>query len=116
MKRVVVHNRTKSVVVGTQIGLADTSWTRLIGLAGRRELGAGAGLLIQPSSGVHTFGMRFPIDVVALDKKLKVVKLWQRLVPFRVTTVSFKTQNVLELPAGTIREAGIDVGDQLEII
>jgi uncharacterized membrane protein (UPF0127 family) len=116
MKQVVVSNKTKSVVVGTQIGLANTSWTRLIGLAGKSRLGAGCGLLIRPSSGVHTFGMRFSIDVVALDRKLKVVKLWHRLAPFRVTSVSFETRNVLELPAGTIREAGIDVGDQLEII
>jgi uncharacterized membrane protein (UPF0127 family) len=116
MKQVVVRNKTKSVVVGTQIELADTSWNRLIGLAGKSQLGAGCGLLIHPSSGIHTFGMRFSIDVVALDRKLRVVKLWHRLAPFRVTTVNFKTRNVLELPAGTIREAGIDVGDQLEII
>jgi uncharacterized protein len=59
-------------VIGTRIAVADTGLARLIGLLGRKKLEQGSGLWIQPSSGVHTFGMRFPIDVVALDRKLRV--------------------------------------------
>jgi uncharacterized protein len=116
MKKVTVRNSTKAVTVGTQIVVADTSLSRLVGLAGKRRLGAGCGLLIKPSSGIHTFGMRFAIDVVALNRELKVVRIWRRLPPFRVTSVSLKTHNVLELPAGAIGDCRIEVGDQLEVL
>jgi uncharacterized protein len=111
----IVINHTKGITIGTQITLANTSLTRLVGLAGRRRLDAGCGLLIKPSSGIHTFGMRFAIDVVALNKRLQVVRLWQRLPPFRITSVSLRIHSVLELHSGTITNCQIDVGDQLEI-
>ena len=71
----------KAVTVGSRIGLADTFLSRLVGLLGKSSLDDGAGLLIRPSSGVHTMWMRFAIDVVALDKDLRVLKTWQRLPP-----------------------------------
>jgi uncharacterized protein len=107
-------NRTKATIIGTRIRIADTCLTRLIGLAGRRRLDAGCGLLIKPSSGIHTFGMRFAIDVVALNKGLQVLRVWQTLPPFRVTAISLKTHCVLELPAGQILHSQIQIGDQLE--
>ncbi len=109
-----LRNRTRATTVGTQITIADSSLTRLIGLVGRRRLDAGCGLLIRPSSGIHTFGMLFSIDVVALSQSLKVLKLWHRLAPFRITSISLKTYCMLELPAGQISSCQIQVGDQLE--
>jgi uncharacterized membrane protein (UPF0127 family) len=107
---------TRATTVGTQITLADTFLTRLIGLAGQKRLNAGCGLLIQPSSGVHTFGMLFAIDVVALNRDLKVLRLWHRLAPLRVTSIHLKIHSMLELPAGQIRNCHIEVGDQLAIV
>jgi uncharacterized membrane protein (UPF0127 family) len=107
---------TRATTVGTQITLADTFLTRLIGLAGRRRLDAGCGLLIRPSSGIHTSGMLFSIDVVALDRGLKVLRLWQRLAPLHVTSVHLKTHSMLELPAGQIHNCHMEVGDQLAIV
>jgi uncharacterized membrane protein (UPF0127 family) len=109
------RNRTKANTIGTQIAVAETSLTRLVGLVGRRRLDAGCGLLIRPSSGIHTFGMLFAIDVIALNKSLQVVKLWRRLPPFRITSISLKVHSVLELPAGEISRCRIEVGDQLEV-
>jgi len=60
-------------------------------------------------------GMLFSIDVVGLDKAMRVVKVWRRLRPFRMTSVSFRIKNVLELPAGQIDACRIECGDQLEI-
>ena len=111
-----LRNVTRATTIGTRITIADTSLTRLIGLAGRRRLDAGCGLLIRPSSGIHTFGMRFSIDVVALSKGLQVLKLWHRLAPFRITSISLKTYCMLELPAGQISNCRIQVGDQLEFV
>jgi len=88
----------------------------MFGLLGRRGLDAGGGLWIKPSSGVHTFGMAFRIDVVGLDRDLKVIKLWRCLAPFRVTAVSLKMKSVLELPCGSISKAELQLGDQVQII
>ena len=101
--------------MGDAVELADTSRKRLFGLLGRRGLDAGGGLWIRPSSGVHTFGMTFKIDVVGLDGDLRVIKLWRCLAPFRLTSVSFRMRSVLELPCGTIARLGMEVGDQLHI-
>jgi uncharacterized protein len=107
---------TRGTAVGTRITIADTSLTRLIGLAGRRGLDSGCGLLIRPSSGIHTFGMLFSIDVLALSKDLRVLKLWHRLAPFRMTSVNLKRHSMLELPAGQISNCRMQVGDQLELV
>ena len=111
-----VTNTTRGITVGDRVELADTSLKRMFGLLGRRGLDAGGGLWIRPSSGVHTFGMAFSIDVVGLDRDLKVIKLWSCLVPYRITAVSFKLKSVLELPCGVIEASQMQVGDQLEIL
>jgi len=111
-----LRNITRATTVGTRISIADTSLSRLIGLAGRRRLESGCGLLIRPSSGIHTFGMLFSIDVVALSQSLQVLKLWRRLGPFRVTSINLKTHSMLELPAGQISECQMEVGDQLKFV
>ncbi len=110
-----VKNQTRGTMVGERVEVADTSLTRLWGLLGRSGLGAGGGLWIKPSSGVHTFGMKFAIDVVGLDKNLRVVKIWPELVPFRITSVSLQISSVIELAAGRIKECAIHVGDVLEV-
>jgi uncharacterized protein len=115
MRVVTVTNQTRETVIGSQITIADTSLSRMIGLLGKRGLNAGEGLWIKPSSGVHTIGMKFAIDVVGLDKNLRVVKLWPRLVPFRVTSVSLKVRSVIELGAGRIAECQVQLGDLLEV-
>ena len=110
-----VTNTTRGTTVGNSVELADTSMKRMFGLLGRRGLDAGGGLWIIPSSGVHTFFMLFSIDVIGLDRDLKVIKLWRCLVPFRVTSVSMKMKSVVELPCGTIKQSQTQVGDQLQI-
>lgn len=115
MRLVRVFNQTRRTTVGESVEFADTSLTRLWGLLGRRGVEAGGGLWIMPSSGVHTVGMRFPIDVVGLDKELRVIKLWPELAPYRVTSVSMKMRSVIELAAGQIRKSGIELGDLLQI-
>lgn len=115
MKYLTVTIPGKAVIVGSRIGLADTSLSRLFGLLGKRSLDPGCGILIRPSSGVHTLGMLFPIDVVALDKGLRVLKVWKRLRPWRFSSVSLKTHSMLELAPGQIDACNIEPGDQLAI-
>jgi uncharacterized membrane protein (UPF0127 family) len=115
MKLLTLTIPQKSVTLGSRIGVADRSLTRLFGLLGRRSLEPGSGLLIQPSSGVHTFFMLFPIDVVALDRNLRVLAVWRRLPPWRITPISLKSSSSLELAPGEIDRCGIEPGDQLAI-
>jgi hypothetical protein len=77
------------------------------------ELPEGEGLWIFPTQAIHTFGMRFPIDVVFLDSFLSVKRIYPSLSPYRLTTFVWGAQSVLELPAGSLASTGTMVGDQL---
>ena len=68
MKVVTVINQTRGPLIGDHVKIASTSLTRMVGLLGQNEIDTGGGLWIKPSSGVHTIGMKFPIDVIGLDK------------------------------------------------
>ena len=111
--RVVITDASKGSVVCTQAILANTFWTRLFGLLGRKSLDRGEGLLINPSSGVHTFGMSFPIDIVSLDRKQCVIGAFENIGAWAIRGLSLKTRSILELPAGRIQECNIAPGDQL---
>jgi uncharacterized protein len=102
-------------VLGDQVGVADTSLTRFVGLMGRRSLAPGQGLLIRPSSGVHTFWMRFSIDVLLLDKEHRVLSVFGNLRPYRMTSINWKAASALELPAGTIAATDTHPGDLLKL-
>ena len=115
MRAVTVRNTTRDSLIGDRVTVADTSMSRMFGLLGKSGLDTGEGLWIKPSSGVHTVFMRFAIDVIGLDKEMKVVKLWPDLVPYRVTSVSTKIRSVIELPAGQIVASGVQLGDRIAI-
>lgn len=66
-----------------------------------------------PCEGVHTFGMKFPIDVIFLNRKRKVLKIRPRMVKRRLA-FSLLAHSVLELPAGTVEATKTAAGDQLE--
>lgn len=113
MQTVTILTCDTSAAVAHKIECADTSLTRLVGLLGRSALNAGEGLWIHPSSGVHTFGMRFAIDVVGLDRNMRVIKLWRRVQPHRMTSVSTRIRSVLELAAGEIDARSLKIGQML---
>ncbi len=112
---VFVFNRTKQTFLAYRARLADSVIGRLVGLLGRRTLDGDGGLWIIPSSGIHTVGMLFTIDVVFLDKDLRVVALSELVRPFSITKLSWQAESVLELPAHTIFRSQTEIGDQLVI-
>lgn len=112
-KIVRVVNETRGTVLGDRVRIADTGLTRIVGLLGERELPAGDGLLILPSQGIHTWGMRFPIDVVVLDGGWNVLALRRRMRAFRMTRIFWKAAAVLELPPGMLDSTATAVGDTL---
>jgi hypothetical protein len=108
-------NRSRGVPLALCLEVADNAKTRGKGLLGRSELPAGAGLWIVPCESVHTFFMRFPIDLVYLDRSRKVRKVREAVPAWRVSAC-LTAHSVLELPAGTIRRTGTRAGDMLEIL
>lgn len=92
--------------------LADTVLTRLRGLLGRASLSSGEGLLLVPAGSVHTFFMRFAIDVVFLDRDLCVRRIVENVGPSRLVWAR-SARRVLELPAGEAQRVGLREGAQL---
>ena len=110
-----VFNRTKQTFLAYRARVADSVIGRLVGLLGRRSLDGDGGLWIIPSSGIHTVGMLFTIDVVFLDRDLRVVALSELVRPFSITKLSWQAESVLELPAHTIFRSQTEIGDHLVI-
>jgi uncharacterized protein len=110
-----VRNETRNRILAESVDVADSSAKRQKGLLGRDSLPTGQGLWIVPCESVHTFGMRFPIDVLYLDRKKRVRKTRQTMVPWRVS-MCLLAHSVLELPAGVIAQTGTQPGDQLDFV
>src|SRR6266568_546997 len=110
-------NRTRQTYLATQLSVADSHWSRFRGLmcAEPASFKSGQGLWIVPSHGVHTFAMRFPIDVAYIDQAGVVIHLEKNLKPWRVAPVRWRAASVLELPPRAIDITGTAVGDELEI-
>jgi uncharacterized membrane protein (UPF0127 family) len=109
-----VRNVTRDVVLADSAQSADTSAQRRTGLLKHTHLEPGDGLWIVPCESVHSFFMKFTIDVLYLDRKHRVKKLRREMAPWRVSAC-LTAHSVLELPAGTIVRTGTQAGDQLEI-
>jgi uncharacterized membrane protein (UPF0127 family) len=112
--KVLVRNQTRDTVLAQAADMADTSEKRRTGLLKHERLNPGEGLWIVPCESVHTFFMKFPIDLVYLDKKRKVKKV-RHAVPAWRLSACLTANSILELPAGTAEQTGTKVGDQLEI-
>lgn len=108
-----IRNSTRNTVLATAVLVAETSSQRRTGLLKRTSLPPGEGLLIGPCEAVHSFGMKFAIDVLFLDRKHKVLKIRPEMGRGKIS-VCLRSHSVLELPAGTAAATGTVPGDQLE--
>jgi uncharacterized membrane protein (UPF0127 family) len=106
----IIRNATRNTVLGDRIDVADTGPKRRTGLLKHTGLEPGAGLWIVPCEGVHTFFMRFPIDIVYFDRQHVVRKTVHAVGPWRFS-LCLRAHSVLELPAGTIEATGTREGD-----
>ena len=113
MPKLRVTNVTRGKLLADRADIADTSAKRRTGLLKHTGLAQGEGLWIVPSEGVHTFGMKFTIDVLFLNKQRKILKARPNMVKRRMS-LSLLAHSVLELPAGTLDATGTVRGDQLE--
>jgi uncharacterized protein len=112
--KIVVRNLTRNTLLADAAEVADTSEKRRAGLLKHDRLDPGQGLWIVPCESVHSFFMKFAIDLVYLDRNKKVRKVRHRMVPWRVSAC-LSAHSILELPAGAVATSGTKAGDQLEI-
>jgi len=110
-----LRNASSPRVVAGTVELAVTSAARRRGLLGRDGLAPGHALLIAPCSSIHTWFMRFPIDVIFVRRDGLVLKT-RAAMPAWKMAFGWRAYAVVELPAGTMAEASVSVGDRLELI
>ena len=113
MKRLIARNTSTGAIVADRVGVASTRADRAVGLLSRSGLEPGEALWIVPSRGVHTWGMRFPIDVVALDGSGIVIDCVSELRPWRIRLPRRGTAGVLELAAGRLAASGTALGHRI---
>ena len=109
-----MRNQTRATVLADAADVADTSSKRRTGLLKHERLAPGEGLWIVPCESVHTFFMKFPIDLVYLDRERKVRKVCSAVPAWRLSAC-FSAHSILELPAGVVEQTRTAVGDELFI-
>ena len=108
-----VVNASKGTTILTNGLVAETWWQRFRGLMGRGRLGPGEGLAIPQCPSIHTSWMRFPIDVMFLDRENRVVRVFENVKPFRVRLGGKAAESVVEAASGVIRTSSTQPGDQV---
>jgi uncharacterized membrane protein (UPF0127 family) len=94
---------------------ADSLHDRLLGLMGKSRLAPDTGLWLPNTNGIHTFGMRFSIDVLVLDANLKVLRLCPALPPNRFLWPIRGGKHTLELAEGVLQASPLQIGSELQI-
>ena len=111
--RVRILNETRQTLLADHADVAATARARRTGLLRRASLKPGEGLWIVPCEAVHSFGMKFAIDLVYIDRKKRVRKIRSAMIPRRLSAC-LTAHSVLELPSGTIASSTTRTGDRLQ--
>lgn len=101
------------LIISEEVTVADRFMTRLKGWLGKKSLKANEVLLIVPCSSVHTFGMKFKIDVIFLDDHHFIIHMIESMKPNRISSTVFKAKKVLELPEGQISRSKLRLLDHI---
>lgn len=114
MDKIRVKHLKSGEFLGKDIEMANSFYTRLIGLMFAKDFGDRDGIWFKPSNSIHSFFVKIPFDAIFINSDNQVVKVYRNFKPWRVTPIIFSSRCVLELPAGTV---GIEVipGDELEV-
>ena len=110
-----VFNLTRNCLLADRAKEANSFILRLVGLIGRKSLDKKEGLIILRTSSIHTFFMRFPIDVIFFNKEKMIIKVISNFKPYRVSSLVWNAYGVVELPSGVITETKTEKGDKIEI-
>jgi uncharacterized protein len=105
-----IKNSTKKSIVSNDFSTKNV-FGKIKGLIGEKEPKT---ILLKTRFGIHTFFLKFPIDVIILDRDKKVVDLKKQLFPNRCFFWNIKFDTVIELPAGSIEKSRTETGDLFE--
>ena len=111
-----VINRTRGQTLIERAVVAHTAMERRRGLIGRAALARGEGLVLPGTKSIHTFGMRFPIDVLFLDSEGNAIHLMGKIKRSRVSPLVWRSAMALEMPPGILAQTGTELGDRIELI
>ena len=111
-----IRNATRATDLAIDAEAATGIVRRGLGLMGRQGWSGSDGLLLERCNSVHSCFMRMAIDVAYLDKNDRVVRVVERMKPWRVGPIALRAKRVVELPVGTLARTNTAIGDQLELI
>ncbi|MGI6643487.1 MAG: DUF192 domain-containing protein [Bacillota bacterium] len=110
-----IANLSLGTVLAGNVMVATSFWTRFKGLLGRTSLPLTDALLLKECGSVHTFFMRFAIDVAYLDRDMTVVAIHPNVRPWRIVIGTKGGVHTLEMAGGAFALAGLRVGHRLEV-
>jgi len=108
----VLYRQDNHIPLLTDVMHTTSLLERMRGLLGRRPLLENQGLLLRPCSAVHTFGMRYPLDLLFLDREWRITKMVDSLNPYRMAW-SFGASMVIEMRSGTLNQLNLTPGTRL---
>jgi uncharacterized protein len=110
-----IINCSRNTILADKARIADTFFSRLIGLLNRSSLNPGEALIISPSNSIHSFFMRFTFDALFLDRNRQVIALIPGFKPFRTSRLYFRGVTTIELPQGAIQASKTQIKDEIVI-
>lgn len=111
-----IYNSTQNNIISEDAKVADSFFSRSIGLLSRKTLSESESLIIKPCCSIHTFFMRFDIDVLFIGAKGKIIGLYENVNPWNVLPIHLTSKYVVELPAGCISNKNIQKGDEISLL
>ncbi len=87
----------------------------MVGLLNRQSLEDGEALIITQCNSIHMFFMRFAIDCIFIDANNCIVGLVKNIKPWRLSSIYFKANFVIETPVGVIEKTGSALGHEISI-
>jgi hypothetical protein len=109
-----ITNLTRDTTIASHAEIAQNPLQSMKGLLGRRDFPRNEALIITHCQSIHTFFMKFPIDVIFCDRQNKVIGLCEGLKPFCLSPIFFKASYAIELPSGAIAASKTQKGDTLK--
>lgn len=114
-KHIKLYNSTQNNLISDNVNVAENFFSRAIGLIEKKSFPDAQALVIKPCNSIHTFFMKFPIDVLFVNKNNKIISIYENVKPNRILPVHFNSKLVVELASGQIRVNNICLGDIIRI-
>ncbi|MDO8488677.1 MAG: DUF192 domain-containing protein [Candidatus Omnitrophota bacterium] len=109
-------NQTKNTILAEDVFIANTLFKRIKGLLGKKVFLPNQAIILDPCNSIHTFFMRFSIDVIFVDKDYKVIKIIPQLNPNKISRIYWHASRVIELPSGMLNLTHTQAEDQLQLL